>query len=199
MKIPILAQNKLNMKEANNISFDDWKLKNPNGSLNEFYSQVKHPMPRIENINLAISVEREQIEISNFESKKLMFVGIITLIGIVGYFSPWFTIPLFNISISGNDLRQLSTIVSKFAKVNQNSLILKYSWAIPVSYILFFVGNLLKSYFLTFLSGSISIGYFLGIIILIHTSSFEIINFLSIGIYLLMINFLLILYYLFKF
>ena len=187
------------MENYNNISFSEWKQKNPNGSLNEFYSQVKHPVQRIENMIPVISVEKEHKEISDLDSKKLMFAGIISVIGIVGHFSPWFTVPLFNISISGNDLRQLSTIVSKFAKVNQNSLILKYSWAIPISYILFFVGNLLKSYLLTFLNGIISIGYFLGVIILIYTSSFEIMNFLSIGIYLILINFLLTLYYLFKF
>lgn len=187
------------MEDSNNITYNEWKLKNPSGSLNEYYSIHKIKPLNSNNTYVISNKAEETIDTRSFESNKLIFAGIISAIGIIGYFSPWFTIPLFNISISGNDLRQLSTIVLKFVKVNQNSMVLKYSWIIPCGYIIFFIGNLLKSFLITFLGALVSIAFFILVTITLYNSPIEIINFISIGFYLLFVNFFILIYYIFKF
>jgi len=127
-----------------------------------------------------------------------VIVGIIfSAIGIVGYFTPWFSLPILNISVSGNELSQITQFFSEENTDGESIVYLKYAMAIPISYAIIIFGAMMKSYFLCILSGILNlviVGFIIGDIFLRIP---ELQKMFSVGIYLNVFSCIGILYFLF--
>ena len=187
------------MEEKQNNTYENWKVTNPNGNLNEFYIHLRNTnslnYTPINNINSITNQYYLKKETQNFIS---VIVGCIAcVLGLIGFFTPWFSLPIFKISISGNEMSQLSNLLGNYIK-NQNNIqninLIKFTYIIPITYILIFLGSIIKSYFLTILVSIInlvSVGIIVGFLFYNIPQAFSIISY---GIYITILTWFVILY-----
>jgi len=173
--------------------FEDWKKSNPHGSLNEYFRSVQRTeIPAYDNDPVYVETKSVNNEI-NYRN---FIIGIsISLIGFIGYFLPWFTIPIFNISVSGNDITQLSNLFKNHLSTTNISFV-KYSFCIPISYGVIFLGAISKSYITSvvgILASILTVGFLLFKILF---DMQDLISFMNIGIYAIGISWCVSWYYL---
>lgn len=183
------------------INFEDWRKENPNGSLNDFYSSAR------KNNNAIVSypfVEKVIVyEPANIDSQQKLKVQQSIVIGItasllcgIGFFAPWFSIPIFNLSISGNEISQLANLMAKYSETEINISLINYIYIIPITSALLLVGNLVKSYALTSISGIINL-FFVGFVIgFIINEIPNAVSLMSFGLYMIITSWFLLLYFL---
>lgn len=175
-------------------SFEDWKKGNPNGSINDYYKSVGRKSYQVaSNDNYTSPQPLKSVEIQNSNYNLLVGVSI-SLIGFIGYFLPWFKVPIFNITISGNDLVQLANIF-KNQITTSNSSFLKYTYVIPLTYGLIILGTIAKSYFVSaigIITNLFVIGFLLG---KLFFDIPDLVPYINIGIYMIGLSWLLMIYY----
>lgn len=196
------------MEQKSYSSFDEWKNDNPNGSLNNYYAifRTNHTMPYTK-------VEAE-IPIVKYEEPNhiSLIVGCVAgVLGLIGYFTPWFSIPMLNISVSGNEVKQLVTLFSGYTNMVQDSSIkgslpitqnmrlntvLYAINSIPFVYILLLLGSIIKSNIITIMASLLSLAI-TGYIVYFFINIPQIISFTSVGIYLIGLSCVITIYNLF--
>lgn len=176
----------------------EWFRANPTATMNDYYSyQRKNGKVYSAPVSVPTynNVQIHHTQTITFPQSTI--VGIIfSIIGIIGYFTPWFSVPILNISVSGNELSQIFKFFSEQNVEGGSSVLLNYAIAVPITFTAILFGALMKSYFISILSGILNlviIGFILGDIFLRFN---EFLNMLSIGIYLILFSFLGILYFL---
>lgn len=172
-------------------SFEDWKKENPSGSLNDYYRSGNRPI--IAHTSETTYKPIEQI-VQPETKQNLNMLGIgIGIIGFVGYFLPWFKIPLFNISISGNDISQLTTIFKNHITATDVKL-LKYAFVIPIGYAVILLGAVSRNFWLNAI-GTLSSLLVVGFIVLkVYFDIPDLMPYMDIGLYLLILSCLLAIY-----
>ena len=176
----------------------EWLRTNPSGTMNDYYSYLRKngkvysapvSAPTFKNIQIP------QNQSVAFPQSTI--VGIIfSTIGVIGYFTPWFSVPILNISVSGNELSQLIKFFSERSSEGGNTVLLNYAIVIPITYAAILFGAMMKSNFTSILSGILNlviVGFILGDIFIRFN---QFLNMLSIGIYLILFSFLGVLYFL---
>jgi hypothetical protein len=182
-------------------NFEDWKKENPNGSINDYYKlgnrTTFHNLNVVTNQNLKPELNNLQtqptVNVNNFDSNLLIGI-LLSIIGFTGYFLPWFKLPIFNISISGNDLMQLSNFFEN-QRLKDDISLMKYTFIIPITYCIILLGTISKNYTLTALSAIINllvIGFFFGKIFFTIPDLFP---YLNIGIYMILFCWIVTIYY----
>lgn len=175
----------------------EWLRSNPNRTMNDYYTHLRKKgivnSPLVSVSTYDPNNRSIQFNIPVYQS---MIVGLIfSTLGIVGYFTPWFSLPILNLSVSGNELFQIKPFFSENTQTDNFSY-LKYSVAIPITYAAIIFGSLMKSYFLCILSGILNlviVGLILGILFYQYPGLFKMSSY---GIYLDILSFLGIFYFL---
>lgn len=137
------------MEENKNPSYEEWKVKYPNNTINDYYSWIAKNDIAIQTTRpQEIYIQEEQNVIDN-NNYFALIVGVIACsLGLIGFFTPWISIPIFNITISGNEINQIASFMGK---INQNKEVIenvsyaKYIYVLPVNLVLLLLANLIKN------------------------------------------------------
>ena len=176
----------------------EWLGSNPGGTMNEYYAQLRKK-GRVNSQHASVSTfgpnhRNSQLNIPVYQS---MIAGLVfSTLGIVGYFTPWFSLPILNLSVSGNELFQIKQFFSENNNEIDKFSYLKYAVAIPISYAAIIFGSLMKSDFLCILSGILNlaiVGFIFGTLLYQYPG---LLKMFSLGIYLSIFSFIGILYFL---
>ncbi|WP_415060362.1 hypothetical protein [Flavobacterium sp.] len=137
------------MEENKNPTYEEWKAKHPNSTLNEYYSWIRKNGVAIQITKpQEIYIRKEEIGINKNDYFALIVGVVACSLGLIGFFTPWLSLPIFNITISGNEINQLASFVEK---VNQNKETIenvsyvKYIYVLPVNLVLLLLANLIKN------------------------------------------------------
>lgn len=175
-------------------NFEDWKKNNPNGTLNDYY-KLGHRV-NYQSVSADYTTQNPSTRVLDQNPNYNLIMGLtISLIGFIGYFLPWFKLPIFNISISGNDLMQLANLFKNHVTESSASL-LRYTFVIPVTYGIIILGAISKSYMISvigIISNLFVVGFFLG---KIFVDIPDLTPYMNIGIYLIALSWLIMIYYL---
>ncbi|CAM4002781.1 hypothetical protein FLAN108750_04615 [Flavobacterium antarcticum] len=137
------------MEENNKPTYEEWRIKFPNSTLNEYYSWIgKNGLVSQITRPQEIYIRKED-KVNYNNDYFALIVGVIACsLGLIGFFTPWLSIPIFNITISGNEINQLANFVEK---MNQNKEVIKdvsyakYVYVLPVNLVLLLLANLVKN------------------------------------------------------
>lgn len=145
------------MATENNSNYEDWKLNFPDGTLNEYYAWLR----KKGNTDFLITKPLRETEIfnniptnvkeTNETNYYFLAIGIFAcIIGFVGFFTPWLTlpIPVLKISISGNEINQLANYVNNNYDVGINGktvTYIKYIYSLPITIVLILISYLIKN------------------------------------------------------
>ena len=87
--------------------------------------------------------------ISNNNNYFSLIVGVVACsLGLIGFFTPWLSIPIFNITISGNEINQLARFVEDYNQNKgtiENVSYAKYIYVLPVNLVLLLLANLIRN------------------------------------------------------
>ncbi|MFP5436588.1 MAG: hypothetical protein ACLGH8_02255 [Bacteroidia bacterium] len=164
----------------------DWLASNPGSSINDYYRTF--PVKRE-----TLTAPRFEPQISSTSTtpsyRTLITSAIVCSIGFIGYFSPWFSIPVLHISVSGHEIIQMfNFFVNRKESLADIQDYVKFLYLIPVTYVLVVLGAAARSYFL------IAIGTVCNIMIVAVAMKYildlptPILNSMSIGLYLVLIS-----------
>lgn len=175
-------------------SFEDWKKENPSGSLNDYYRSGNRLISQASETTFKAIEQFVQSETK--PTVNLLGIGI-GAIGFIGYFLPWFKMPLLNISVSGSDISQLTTIFKNNITATDLKL-LKYAFVIPISSAVILLGAVSKNFWLNAI-GTLSSLLVIGFIVLkVYFDIPDLMPYMDIGLYLLILSCLLSVYNLFS-
>lgn len=164
----------------------DWIENNPGKSINDYYA--KFPAKREQNTtnNYAPPEITQRTTPSN---RSLITSAVVCSIGFIGYFSPWFSIPILRISISGHEVMQLvNFIVTRNDELTNIQDYVKLLYLIPVTYVIIVLGAALRSFFITGLGTVLNI-LIVGLILkCLFSMSTEMLNSVTFGMYLIIIS-----------
>lgn len=168
-------------------SFEKWKAENPNGNLNDFYRTVgRVATNQSYKPNFQSDFDLSQKNIT--ETSKPNYIGLaIGIVGFISYFLPWFKIPIFNLSVSGNEILQLSSFFRNQITASDISL-LKYCFVIPASYGAILLGTIVKNFW-TVSIGTVASLLSVGFITLkIYFDIPDLLPYMDVGLYLLILS-----------
>lgn len=165
----------------------DWIEANPGQSINDYYRKfpVKRETP------LAAKFEAvPSVSVSTTPTYRTFITSsIVCSIGFIGYFSPWFSIPVLHISVSGHEIIQMfNFFVSRKESLADIQEYVKFLYLIPITYVIVVLGAAARSYFL------IAIGTVLNLIVVGITMKYifelptPILNSMTFGLYLVLIS-----------
>lgn len=164
----------------------EWIAANPGSSINDYYKA--HP------------VKKETVVAATYQSytsspstvpsyRTLITSAIVCSIGFIGYFCPWFSIPVLRISVSGHEIVQMfNFFVNRKESLADIQEYVKFLYLIPVTYVIVVLGAAARSYFL------IAIGTVLNLIVVGITMKYilelptPILNSMTFGLYLVLIS-----------
>lgn len=137
------------MEENTTPAFNEWKAKNPNGSLNEYYTWVRKNGVAIQSAKPIEVYHTKEERTYNNNNYFGLIVGVVACsLGLVGFFTPWLSIPIFNITISGNEINQLANFIEQTNQDKikvENVSYVKYIYVLPVNLFLLLLANLIKN------------------------------------------------------
>lgn len=134
------------------MTFEDWKKNNPNNSLNDYYSWVKINGLSVDDNKFDVIVPRIENNDNKREYQSIIIGSIACVVGLVGFFTPWFSFPIFNITISGNEINQLANFMDNYYEKKElvsNVTYIKYVYAIPINLALLLITYFFRSSILT--------------------------------------------------
>lgn len=139
--------------EANkNKTFEEWKKEKPNGSLNDYYSWVRTNGLTTYDNKFDVIIPRIENNDNKKEHQSIIIGSIACVVGLVGFFTPWFSFPIFNITISGNEINQLANFMDNYYEKKElvsKVTYIKYVYAIPINLTLLLITNFFRSNVLT--------------------------------------------------
>lgn len=137
------------MEENKNPTYEEWKAKYPNSTLNEYYSWIRKNGVMLQTKTTQETKIIKEENISNNNNYFALIVGVIACsLGLVGFFTPWLSIPIFNITISGNEINQLAGFVEDYnqnKETIENVSYAKYIYVLPVNLVLLLLANLFRN------------------------------------------------------
>jgi len=161
----------------------EWIEANPGQSINDYYR--KFPVKRETRFDAITTVSTSKTP----THQTLITSAIVCSIGFIGYFCPWFSIPILRISISGHEMVQMfNFFVNRNEELTNIQDYVEFLYLIPVTYVIIVLGAATKSYFL------IGIGTVFNMLIVGITMKFildlptQILNSTTFGIYLVLIS-----------
>ena|GEM_PF-3479270 len=164
----------------------DWIVNNPGKSINDYYA--KFPARREQTASNSFSppeITKRKVA----SNRSLIISSVVCSIGFIGYFSPWFSIPVLRLSISGHEVMQLiNFIVGRNEDLENIQDYVKLLYLIPVTYVIIVLGAALRSFFLTGLGTVLNI-LIVGLILkCLFSMSSEMLNSVTFGLYLIIIS-----------
>ena len=172
--------------ELKTPTLPEWIAVNPGSSINDYYRA--HPVQR-ETTSVFIYQSYTSSPPAVPSHRTLITSAIVCSIGFIGYFCPWFSIPVLRISVSGHEIVQMFNFF-----VNSNESLadiqeyVKFLYLIPVTYVVVVLGAAVRSYLM------IAIGTVLNIIVVGITMKYilelptPILNSMTFGLYLVLIS-----------
>ncbi len=137
------------MEENKNPTYEEWKAKYPNSTLNDYYSWIRKNGVMLQTKTTEESKILKEETISNNNNYFSLIVGVIACsLGLIGFFTPWLSIPIINITISGNEINQLARFVEDFNQNKgtiENVSYAKYIYVLPVNLVLLLLANLIRN------------------------------------------------------
>lgn len=164
-------------------TLQEWVKTNPGSTINDYYRNFP--------------VKGKTLDITKFEAvavtvptyRTLITSAIACCIGFIGYFSPWFSIPVLRVSVSGHEIVQMfNFFVSRKESLADIQDYVKFLYLIPVTYVIVVLGAAVRSYLL------IAIGTVCNLIVIgltmIHIMELPtpILNSITFGVYLVLIS-----------
>ncbi len=167
-------------------TLSEWIANNPGGSINEYYRA--HPVRKERETEVTfVSYKTPTSKTPTYRT--LITSAIVCSIGFIGYFSPWFSIPVLHISVSGHEIVQMfNFFVNRKESLADIQEYVKFLYLIPITYVVVVLGASAKSYFL------IAIGTLLNLIVVGITMKYilelptPILNSMTFGLYLVLIS-----------
>lgn len=137
------------MEENKNPTYEEWKAKYPNSTLNEYYSWIRKNGVIVQTKTTEEPKILKEETISNNNNYFSLIVGVVACsLGLIGFFTPWLSIPIFNITISGNEINQLARFVEDYYQNKgtiENVSYAKYIYILPVNLVLLLLANLIRN------------------------------------------------------
>lgn len=137
------------MEENKNPIYEVWKAKYPNSTLNEYYSWIRKNGVMLQTKTTEEPKILKEETISNNNNYFSLIVGVVACsLGLIGFFTPWLSIPIFNITISGNQINQLARFVEDYNQNKgtiENVSYAKYIYILPVNLVLLLLANLIRN------------------------------------------------------
>ena len=137
------------MEENKNPTYEEWKAKYPNSTLNDYYSWIRKNGVMSQTKTTEESKILKEETISNNNNYFSLIVGVVACsLGLIGFFTPWLSIPIFNITISGNEINQLARFVEDYNQNKgtiENVSYAKYIYVLPVNLVLLLLANLIRN------------------------------------------------------
>lgn len=137
------------MEENKNPTYEEWKAKYPNSTLNEYYSWIRKNGVMLQTKTTEEPKILKEETISNNNNYFSLIVGVVACsLGLIGFFTPWLSIPIFNITISGNEINQLARFVEDYNQNKgtiENVSYAKYIYVLPVNLVLLLLANLIRN------------------------------------------------------
>lgn len=137
------------MEENKNPTYEEWKAKYPNSTLNEYYSWNRKNGVMLQTKTTEEPKILKEETISNNNNYFSLIVGVVACsLGLIGFFTPWLSIPIFNITISGNEINQLARFVEDYNQNKgtiENVSYAKYIYVLPVNLVLLLLANLIRN------------------------------------------------------
>lgn len=112
-------------------TLQEWVKTNPGSTINDYYRNFP--------------VKSKSLDVTKFEAvaatvptyRTLITSAIACCIGFIGYFSPWFSVPVLHISVSGHDIVQMfNFFVSRKETLADIQDYVKLLYLIPVTYVI---------------------------------------------------------------
>lgn len=170
------------------MNFEQWKKANPSSNLNDYYTWAT-------NNGIISNDNKIQVEIPKIENNdnkgtdySIVIGCIACTIGLIGFFTPWFSIPIFNIKISGNEINQLANFMDRYYEKKEllsKVSYIKYIYAIPINLSLLFITYIFKNNFLASILSLTSIILTGLLFTYILNNVSEALNLISYGLYLI--------------
>lgn len=137
------------MEENKNPTYEEWKAKYPNSTLNEYYSWIRKNGVMLQTKTTEEPKILKEETKSNNNNYFSLIVGVVACsLGLIGFFTPWLSIPIFNITISGNEINQLARFVEDYNQNKgtiENVSYAKYIYVLPVNLVLLLLANLIRN------------------------------------------------------
>ena len=137
------------MEENKNPTYEEWKAKYPNSTLNDYYSWIRKNGVMLQTKTTEEPKILKEETISNNNNYFSLIVGVVACsLGLIGFFTPWLSIPIFNITISGNEINQLARFVEDYNQNKgtiENVSYAKYIYVLPVNLVLLLLANLIRN------------------------------------------------------
>lgn len=164
----------------------EWIKTNPGGTINDYYRNF----PVKTQTATTAAFKPSTFSTSTTPTyRTLITSAIVCSIGFIGYFCPWFSLPVLRISVSGHEIVQMfNFFVSRKESLAHLQDYVKFLYLIPITYVIVVLGAAVRSYLL------IAIGTICNLIVVGITMKYilelptPILNSVTIGLYLVLIS-----------